>query len=67
MRLSLADRFLLLRRHMKLTQTELGKLIGCQRKVIWRVESGTGVPMRKTVELFKILEQRHRGRDKGRG
>lgn len=62
--LTLAERFLILRRRMHLTQAQLGKLLGVHRRTIWYVERekgiGKGTNIRPQVlTRFEILEQRH--------
>lgn len=67
-RLQLGDRFLLLRRRLGVTQSELGRILGVHRNTIGRAERGGGgkgkeLPItRKLREKFIILEHREGGK-----
>lgn len=59
-RLSIAERFLLCRKRMRLTQVELAKILRVSRKTVSTVETG-GKILDSTVERFYILEKRQNG------
>ena len=60
MRLSMAERFVLIRKRMNLTQTRLAQLLSVSRRTVSRVESGRNHVQPSTIERFKMLEQRQR-------
>lgn len=67
MKLTLAERFLLLRRRSRMTQTVLGGLLRVSRRTVCRIErdGGTkvgGSKLRELRERFEILEKRQAGR-----
>lgn len=59
--LTLAERMILLRHRMGITQIELGRLLGVSDRTIKTVESENGRKVRDaTVRLFEILESRYK-------
>lgn len=66
MKLSQAERFVLLRKRLGKTQLEMCALLGICRKTLWRCEHGVGPVMPKTVarmeSRWEMLEARSRGR-----
>lgn len=67
MKLTLAERFLILRRRARITQTALGGLLRVSRRTVCRIErdggrSVGGSKLRELRDRFEILEKRQAGR-----
>lgn len=60
MTLTPSEKVLILRRRMKLTQDEFGKLLGVTGKSVQNWELGQ-TPRRPVLDKVEILEQRHAG------
>jgi DNA-binding XRE family transcriptional regulator len=59
-KITLAERFLLLRRRMRITQSELGHLLEVSRRTINRREKDRAKTRQATVARFMILEGRNK-------
>lgn len=55
---TLAERSRILRHRSRITQAELGTMLGVSRRTIVSMEDGHK-PRAKTIELFQILERRN--------
>jgi DNA-binding XRE family transcriptional regulator len=66
MKLSQAERFVLLRKRLGKTQDQMCAILGICRKTLYRCEHGVGPVQTRTVERMEsrwaILEARSRGR-----
>lgn len=60
MRMSVAERFLLTRRRLGITQTRMAAILGVSRRTIIRAERSEGKIKTYTLDRFRILEKRRR-------